>query len=31
MPDRFKGTYYCHLIAPAYLEAILRGDAVAEF
>lgn len=25
MPDRFKGTYYCHLIAPDYLEAVLRG------
>jgi len=29
MPDRFKGTYYCHLIAPDYLEAILRGDSSA--
>jgi hypothetical protein len=26
MPDRFKGTYYCHLIAPAFLEAVLRGE-----
>jgi hypothetical protein len=26
MPDRFKGTYYCHLISPLYLEALLRGD-----
>jgi hypothetical protein len=26
MPDRFKGTYYCHLIAPGFLEAVLRGD-----
>ena len=26
MPDRFKGTYYCHLIAPDYLEAVLRGE-----
>ena len=25
MPDRFKGTYYCHLIAPWYLESLLRG------
>jgi hypothetical protein len=26
MPDRFKGTYYCHLISPVYLEALLRGE-----
>ena len=26
MPDRFKGTYYCHLIAPGYLDAVLRGN-----
>jgi len=26
MPDRFKGTYYCHLISPLYLEAIVRGE-----
>jgi hypothetical protein len=26
MPDRFKGTYYCHLIAPQFLEALLRGE-----
>jgi len=26
LPDRFKGTYYCHLIAPAFLEAVLRGE-----
>jgi hypothetical protein len=26
MPDRFKGTYYCHLISPDYLEAIVRGE-----
>lgn len=25
-PDRFKGTYYCHLVAPDFLEAVLRGD-----
>ena len=30
MPDRFKGTYYCHLIAPWYLEALLRGDATPD-
>ncbi len=27
MPDRFKGTYYCHLVSPAFLEALLRGEA----
>lgn len=27
MPDRFKGNYYCHLIAPDFLEAVLRGTA----
>lgn len=26
MPDRFKGTHYCHLIAPDFLEAVLRGE-----
>jgi hypothetical protein len=26
MPDRFKGQYYCHLIYPPYLEAVLRGE-----
>lgn len=25
MPDRFLGNYYCHLIAPDYLEALIRG------
>lgn len=25
MPERFKGNYYCHLVAPDYLEAILLG------
>ena len=25
MPDRFKGSYYCHLIAPDFLDAVLRG------
>ena len=29
MPDRFKGTYYCHLVAPDFLEAVLRGDLPA--
>ena len=26
MPDRFKGTSYCHLIAPGYLRALSRGE-----
>lgn len=26
MPDRFKGGYYCHLIAPDYLRAVLLGE-----
>jgi hypothetical protein len=26
MPDKFKGSYYCHLVAPGFLEAVLRGD-----
>ena len=30
MPERFKGTYYCHLAHPAYLEALLRGEVVVE-
>ena len=25
MPERFQGNYYCHLISPQYLEALLRG------
>ncbi|MGN2637775.1 hypothetical protein ACTD5D_16575 [Nocardia takedensis] len=25
VPDEFKGTHYCTLIAPEYLEAVLRG------
>ena len=25
MPERFQGNYYCHLVAPKYLEALLRG------
>jgi hypothetical protein len=29
MPDRFKGTYYCHLVAPDFLKAVLRGDLPA--
>ena len=29
MPDRFKGTYYCHLVAPDFLKAVLRGDVPA--
>lgn len=27
MPERFQGNYYCHLVAPAYLEALLRGQS----
>jgi hypothetical protein len=26
MPDRFLGNYYCHLIAPDYLRALVRGE-----
>ncbi len=26
VPARFMGTYYCHLVAPEYLEALLRGE-----
>ena len=26
MPERFQGNYYCHLISPQYLEALLRGQ-----
>ncbi len=29
MPDRFKGAHYCHLIAPDFLEAVLRGEIPA--
>ena len=29
MPDRFKGAHYCHLIAPDFLEAVLRGAVPA--
>jgi hypothetical protein len=29
MPDRFKGAHYCHLIAPDFLEAVLRGELPA--
>lgn len=28
--DRLNGGYYCHLIAPDYLEAVLRGKALPE-
>lgn len=30
MPDRFKGTHYCHLPTPQYLAAILAGDIKPE-
>ena len=26
MPDSFKGVYYCHLIAPDYLQGLLSGS-----
>jgi hypothetical protein len=26
-PPQFKGTRYCHLIAPQYLARVLRGEA----
>lgn len=29
-PARFKGTRYCHLIAPPYLLGILRGDVTLQ-
>ena len=29
MPERFKGAHYCHLIAPDFLEAVLRGTVGA--
>jgi len=25
MPERFLGNYYCHLVSPQYLEAMVRG------
>lgn len=28
LPERFKGNYYCHLAAPDYLRALLKGEAV---
>lgn len=32
MPDSFKGVYYCHLISPVYLDALISGalPAVGE-
>ena len=30
MPDRFKGTHYCHLPTPQYLRAIMSGDIVVS-
>lgn len=29
-PPQFKGTRYCHLIAPQYLARLLRGEAAAS-
>ena len=26
MPARFRGTHYCHLIAPSYLRRLLDGE-----
>jgi hypothetical protein len=26
MPDRFKGTHYCRLIAPEYASSLIRGE-----
>lgn len=26
MPARFLGNYYCHLAAPSYIEALVRGE-----
>lgn len=28
MPARFRGTHYCHLIAPSYLRRLLDGELV---
>lgn len=28
-PDRLRGAYYCHLIAPEYLSRLVLGEAVA--
>ena len=30
MPDRFKGTYYCHFASPLYLEGLVRGTIAAD-
>lgn len=30
MPDRFLGNYYCHLVAPDYLRALVTGASVIE-
>lgn len=30
MPDRFKGTHYCHLPAPEYLAALISGQLKAN-
>ena len=29
-PASWRGTHYCHLIAPEYLAALLRGNAAAD-
>ena len=30
MPARFRGTHYCHLIAPSYLRRLLDGEVVVD-
>ena len=30
MPARFRGTHYCHLIAPSYLRRLLGGEVVVD-
>ena len=28
-PDSWRGTHYCHLVAPEYMERLLSGEAAA--
>ncbi|HPF24957.1 MAG TPA: hypothetical protein P5528_05230 [Steroidobacteraceae bacterium] len=28
-PERFRGVYYCHLVAPEYLRALVLGESTA--
>jgi hypothetical protein len=30
VPERFRGTHYCHLVAPEYLRAVLTGAAAPQ-